>query len=144
MVVQVEAVVVVLSYLRQLGCSRSVQLEEPTSGPVTLTITITDRTVTITDGADSGSAPLSADGKNFKVPVELDSDPSAVCDRPVIISGTIDGTSVSGMWSGTATCTNRTGTGSVRFGGTFSGTQTGTAKGSKGASMGELINSVIE
>jgi len=112
-------------------------------GPIRLTITVTGKSVFITDGGDSGSAPLSADGKNFTVPFHLKSDPSVTCNAPVIISGTIAGTSISGTLSGSATCTNSSGTGPVRFSGTFSGTQSSTAKSVGGPGIGKLISSVI-
>jgi len=58
---------------------------------ISTTITVSGGTITITDGVDTGSAPLSADGMNFAVPIPITADPTFSCNRPFVATGTISG-----------------------------------------------------
>jgi len=91
----------------------------------TVTITINDGVVTVSDGVDSGSAPLSADGTQFNVPININ-DSTITCSEPVIASGTVNGNTIEGTYSGTPVCTLLSSglTGPVNFSGSFTATAT--------------------
>ena len=68
-----------------------------------VTITIRDGSVSVSDGSIVGTAPLSADGSQFAVPLTIN-DPGIRCNQPVIYSGEVEGNNIEGTISGSATC----------------------------------------
>ncbi len=110
---------------------------------IVVTITVSGNIVTVTDGKDSGTAPLSSDGKNFSVPVTIAPNPSFHCNKPFVVTGVISGTSISGKYSGVLTCTINGATGTAVISGSFSGTQTSGSKISTGSGFSRAVSNSI-
>ena len=80
----------------------------PSTSTFGITITISGNTVTVTDGDIVGSAPLSADGMNFTVPVDTSfSEDGITCTGEAIYTGAIAGDTASGTIAGSSPCSSQ-------------------------------------
>ena len=114
------------------------------TGTFAITITISEGRVTITDGDISGTAPLSADGKNYTVPVSFSISESGItCQFNIIHTGKISGTTTSGTISGSSPCRGPGGIGTITASGAFTATQSGAAKMIVGESFSGAVKSFV-
>ena len=115
------------------------------SVPVALTITVRGNTVTVTDGTDSGSGKLNANGTSFTVGINVQPDPAfpVSCNSPVLVNGEIMGTTVSGTFSGSAVCSTGGVSVPLTFSGSYRGSQTGNARAPLASGIRRLISNSI-
>ncbi len=115
----------------------------PVTTPGGITITVSSTSVTVSDGVDSGTAPISADGTKFSVPVAgSDTTDGVTCGGTIIFNGTIMGTSITGPLTGSGSCTGFGPTLPVTVSGSFSATMSGSAKSPSGSGLGNALKNM--
>ena len=118
----------------------------PQSFPLPITITVSGGMVTVLDAdGDSGSAPLSADGMNFIVPVRFTTSSQGVtCQGLIIYNGAISDTEISGTLSGDSPCSGAGVSFVITTSGSFSASQSGSAKMERGIGSSTAMKTVID
>ena len=114
-------------------------------GTFPITIVISNGRVTLTDSEDvSGSAPLSADGNNFRVALNFTVDfNSGRCNFSDVYSGTISGNRITGTISGTAPCSGGGASFTVTTSGTFSANLTNAARYPSRSNKAERLSDIV-
>lgn len=117
----------------------------PTTSVIGITITITGNMVTISDAeGTSGTAPMSADGMSFIVPIRFPIVVGGVsCSFEVIHTGMISGASITGTLSGTSPCSGAGLSFIVTSSGTFSATQSSSAKSLNGSGFAGALREFL-
>ena len=117
--------------------------EVEASGPITVTINgnmVTVSFVTEVDGKVSGTAPASADGKSFIVPVKMTITSSGIkCTVEVIFNGTITPTTASGPISGKSSCVTGGAKGSLSISGNFNTTLSSSSRALLGSGFSSSV-----
>ena len=107
---------------------------------IPITITVSGNMVTITDGIDTGTAPLNANGTDFIVPVKFSFSESGVtCRAEIIHSGKISGNNINGTISGRTPCSGGGISFTITTSGTFSATKTDAARAPVGPSFEDVL-----
>jgi hypothetical protein len=118
----------------------------PQTFPIGITITVSGGKVNISDATGvGGTAPLSADGINYTVPVKFTTNVSGTaCTFTIVHTGKLSGKTTSGTISGNSPCTNAGVRFTVTTTGSFSATQSGAAKTIVGKSFSGATNSFVQ
>ena len=112
------------------------------SGPIT--ITVSGGQVTIFDGTNTATAPLSADGKNYKVPQPLTIPVTGgSCSGSIVYTGTITGSTTSGTAAGSTLCSASGLTFTITLSGNFSATQSSVTKSLSGNGLSGVVESIV-
>ena len=111
---------------------------------IPITITVAGNMVTITDGMDSGTAPLNANGMDFIVPVKFSFTESGVtCRAEIIHSGKIMGNNINGTISGRTPCSGSGISFTITSSGTFSATKTDSARAPAGPRFEDVLRDLF-
>jgi len=102
--------------------------------------------VSITDGVDSGSAPLASDGVSFVAPINIKFTESGLtCEGTIIHNGRVGEINITGNLTGEVICRGGDNSFKISARGTFSATKTSTPsdRDASGSGLSNTVKSVL-